>query len=115
MDAQLVFRSEPRKLPEIELRVNFGVFAGRNVTDAEIDDLARLLYGELTSVGIESLRRHELADGHEAVAHQVKVEANVREAREPSSPDELAARLLALTTEWAEACISFRHAEVTEV
>lgn len=114
MDAQLAFLAEPREAAEIEIRVNFGVFAGRDVTDAEINDLARVLYGELTSVGIEALRRHELADGHEAVAHQVKVEANMRDAREPASREDLAARLLALTTEWAEACVSFRHAEVTE-
>lgn len=115
MDAQLAFLSEPREAAEIEIRVNFGVFAGRDVTHAEIDDLARLLYKELSSVAILVLRRHELADGSEAVAHQVKVEANVRDARVPTSRDELAPRLLALTTEWAEACISFRHAEVTEV
>lgn len=115
MDAQLAFLSEPREAAEIEIRVNFGVFAGREVTHAEIDDLARMLYKELSSVAILALRRHELADGHEASAHQVKVEANMRDAREPASREELAARLLALTTEWAEACISFRHAEVTEV
>ena len=113
-DAQLAFLSEPREPAEIEIRVNFGVFAGRDVTHAEIDDLARALYGELTSVAIVAVRRHELADGHEAAAHQVKVEANMRDAREPGLRDELAARLLALTTGWAEACISFRHAEVTE-
>ncbi len=114
MDAQLAFLSEPREAAEIEIRVNFGVFAGRDVTHAEIDDLARSLYAELSSVAILALRRHELADGHEAVAHQVKVEANASDARLPTSRDELAPRLLLLTTEWAEDCISFRHAEVTE-
>ena len=79
-DALLAFVSEPRAPAEIEIRVNFGVFAGREVTHAEIDDLARALYGELTSVAIVALRRHELADGHEAAAHQVKVEANLRDA-----------------------------------
>lgn len=115
MDAQVAFLSEPHAPAEIEIRVNFGMFAGRDVTLAEIDDLGRLLHAELAAVAIVELRRHELADGHEAVAHQVKVEANLRDARDASSRDELAARLLAITTDWAQACISFRHAEVTEV
>ena len=115
MDAQLAFIAEPREAADVELRVNFGVFAGRDVTRAEIDDLARALYGELSSIAIVTVRRHELADGHEAVAHQVKVEANVSDAREPTTQEALAPRLLALTTDWAEACVSLRHADVTEV
>lgn len=115
MDAQVAFISDPHEPAEIEIRVNFGVFAGRDVTQAEIDDLARMLHAELSAVAIVALRRHELADGHEAVAHQVKIEANARDAREAAPHDELAAKLLGITTEWAEACISFRHAEVTEV
>ncbi len=115
MDAQVAFLAEPHRSAEIEIRVNFGMFAGRDVTLAEIDDLARLLNPELAAVAIVALRRHELADGSEAVAHQVKIEANTRDARNGASHDELAVRLLAITTDWAEACISFRHAEVTEV
>ena len=43
-----------------ELRINFGVFAGRSATPAEIDELARLLLPELGDVTIVAEDRREL-------------------------------------------------------
>ena len=37
--APIAFVAEPREGAAIEVRVNFGIFAGRDVTRAEIDDL----------------------------------------------------------------------------
>ena len=39
----IAFRVHERDEPGLEIRVNFGMFAGRNATQAEIDDLARSL------------------------------------------------------------------------
>ena len=36
--------------PGVEVRVNFGLFAGRHVTPAEIDDLAGALRGLLPMI-----------------------------------------------------------------
>ena len=114
-DDTLAFLADPAPGAPIEIRVNFGVHAGREVTQAEIDRLGKALYPLLHGFAIVALRRHELEHGREAVAHQVKVEADPAAARDGVPRDDLAARLLALTEAWARACIDERHAEVAEV
>ena len=52
--------------PGIEVRVNFGVFAGRHATPAEIDELALALRDLLPSFAIVSEERHEFSDAAEA-------------------------------------------------
>jgi hypothetical protein len=107
----LSFLADPAEPPEIEIRVNFGTFAGRDATVAEVDDLARDLLGVLHRVSIESLRRHELDQGHEASIHQVVVQAATADAVEPTSRDVLAGRLLDRVDAWARRCIELRHVE----
>ena len=46
MDPAIAFRVPAHEEPVIEVRVNIGVYAGRNATPAEIDDLAHALRGE---------------------------------------------------------------------
>jgi hypothetical protein len=112
-ETPLAFRSDPREQPELELRVNFGMFAGRQVTLAELDDLARDLLDVLARVSVVSLDRHEFGDGGEAAVHQVKVEAASADAHEPDP--ELGDRLLALVDAWARRTIEFRHVESAEI
>jgi hypothetical protein len=109
----LTFVPDPRESPELEIRVNFGMFAGRDVTNAEIDDLARELLGVLRRVSIVSLRRHEVDGDVEAAIHQVKVEASSADARRLGV--ELEPRLLELVDAWARRAIEHRHVELAEV
>ena len=109
----LTFIPDSREAPELELRVNFGMFAGRDATNAEIDDLARDLLGVLRRVSIVSLRRHEFDGEVEAAIHQVKVEASSTDARQPGG--DLEARLLELVDAWARRAIEHRHVELAEV
>jgi hypothetical protein len=102
--------SEPSPL---EIRVNFGVFAGRAATPAEIDELARALLPSIGEVSIVSEERHEISDGVEASLHQVRVE--VAEDSLPASPEaraELADALVAEAGRWARACVADRHVEI---
>ena len=46
--------------PAIEVRINFGVFAGRDATAAEIERLAQWLLDEVGEVSIISEERHEI-------------------------------------------------------
>ena len=85
-----------------DIRINFGVFAGRDVTHAEIDELARTLLVELDSVTIVSEQRTIVDREMEASVHQIRIE--------PGDGDVPA--LVALAATWAEACISERHAEM---
>lgn len=87
-----------------DIRVNFGVFAGREATQAEIDELARSLLDELDSVTIVAERRTIVDREMEASVHQVRIELG------DSDP----ARPLLIAEQWAKACIAERHVEVSE-
>ena len=93
--------------PGIEIRVNFGVFAGRHASPAEIDELAAAL-GELApSFAIVSEERHEFADAVEASVHQVVVE--VPQEHAGPEPDVLAEQIVLAANGWALECIASRH------
>jgi hypothetical protein len=99
----------------MEICVNFGVFAGREATAAELDDLARALLTEVGAVSIVAEQRHEVAPDTEAALHQVRVE--LRDEQLPTDPverRELADQLVAVADAWARLCIADRHADVTE-
>jgi hypothetical protein len=88
-----------------DIRVNFGVFAGREATQAEVDDLARTLLGEIDGVTVVAEQRTVLDRGGEASVHQVRIELD--EGADPQRP-------LLIAERWAEACIAERHAEIAE-
>ena len=81
-----------------DVRVNFGVFAGRNATQAEIDDLARALREEAGTFAIVAEERHEFGDDVEAAVRQIVIE--IPDARED--------RGVAIAERWAKACIHAR-------
>jgi hypothetical protein len=93
--------------PGIEVRVNFGVFAGRYATPAEIDELAATLRGSVASFAIVSEVRHEFADAAEASVHQAVVEVPQEIAGEEG--ELLAERIVLTANGWALECIASRH------
>ena len=112
----LAFAVHGQEPPGLEVRVNFGVFAGREATAAEIDDLAAELLVKVGQVSIVSEERHEI-DGHsEASIHQVRIEVPPEELPEDvRAREQLAGRLIETAERWADACIANRHAEVSEL
>ena len=112
----IAFRELDSNPPGLEIRVNFGIFAGREATPAEIDELAAGLLPELHDVSIVSEQRHEIGEDAEAALHQVRIE--VGEDQLPADDDlrdALADRLVETAGRWAMACIADRHAEITEI
>src|SRR5713226_2064471 len=105
-----VARSEP---PALEIRINFGVFASREATPAEIDELARTLLPKVGGeVSIVREERHELSEHTEVSLQQVRIEVDAEHVpADPMERAELAGRLLESAERWAEACISHRHVE----
>lgn len=95
--AQIAFLDE-----EGDIRVNFGVFAGREATQAEIDDLAHTLLAEVESVTVVAEHRTIADRDVEASVHQIRIELGGDE--DPQRP-------LLLAQQWAEACIAERHSE----
>jgi hypothetical protein len=102
--------------PAIEVRVNFGVFAGRDVTPAEIDRLAEWLLDEVSAVTIVAEERHEIGGSVEAAVHLVRIE--VEGDQVPSGDSErrtLEQRLVERADYWARQCIADRHGETAEL
>jgi hypothetical protein len=112
----LAFYQRVPEPPALEVRVNFGIFAGREATPAEIDALAQALLTKVGEVSIVAEERHEIGAESEASLHQVRIEID------PSyiPPDEhdadvLAGRIVEAAENWARDCVADRHAEISEI
>jgi hypothetical protein len=100
----------------LEIRVNFGVFAGRDATAAELEELGKLLVPEAGEVSIVGEQRHEISEDAEIVLHQVRV--SVSPEILPDDDDErreFCERLVTLAEIWARQCINERRAEITDL
>ncbi len=106
-----VHRHEP---PAIEVRVNFGVFAGRDATAAEIDRLAQWLLDEVGEVSIISEERHEIDAHVEASVHQVRIEISDGVPEGDVEREALERRILERAQYWVRQCVTERHAEIAD-
>jgi hypothetical protein len=70
-DSTLVFTEQ--RDGRSQLVVNFGVFSGREATEAEIFRLGQSLLDELESIEIIAERRFEFDREIEATVHQVRI------------------------------------------
>lgn len=103
---ELVFRAADPPEIALAVRVNFGVFAGRNATQAEIEELARRLRSEVESFAIVAEERHEFGGDREASLRQVVIEIGPEQAG--YDVDELCDRVLRIADGWATTCIQSR-------
>ena len=87
-----------------DIRVNFGMFAGRDATQAEIDLLAQDLLAEVKTITIVAEQRTVADRDMEASVHQIRIELDEDDPQRP----------LLIAERWAEACVATRHAEITE-
>jgi hypothetical protein len=104
-EPSIALRVREHEEPGLEVRVNFGLFAGRHATPAEIDDLARMLREVVPAFAILAEERHEFGGDVEASVHQVVIEV----PRDVAENGELADRIVALAGEWTNACVASRH------
>jgi hypothetical protein len=91
--------------PELQIRVNFGVFAGRAATPAELDELGATLLEQVQQVSIVAEDRHEMSPESEAAVYQVRVDLA------DGANAGLEGRLVLLAEQWARACAAERHNE----
>jgi hypothetical protein len=116
MEPQLAFYHREPEPPGLEVRVNFGVFAGRPATPAELDDLAQILLQKVGEVAVVAEDRRLVGGESEASLHQVRVEVDP----EYIPPDEhdadvLAGRIVEAAESWARGCAADRHADLSEL
>ena len=98
----------------LEIRINFGVFAGRDATPAEIDNLAEQVLARVESVSIVAEERHEIDTQSEASVHQVRIEVAPESLPESRTErEQLAGRLIETAERWADACISERSVAIS--
>ncbi len=112
----IAFAARKHDTPGLEIRINFGMFAGREATSAELDELGKELLERVREVSIISEERHEMADNSEVQLHQVRVEVSLHDVpTDEHELDELRGRLLEVSERWAQACIAVRHVDVAEI
>jgi hypothetical protein len=108
----LVFVAEPSAGAALEIRVNFGIFAGRIATPAEIDRLAESLLDEVDALTIVAEERHEFGHAIEGSVHLVRIEvADERLPAREGERDAVVQRCVERAERWAAACIADRHVE----
>ena len=111
----IAFATRTFEPPALEIRVNFGMFAGREATPAEIDDLGAALLDKVTEVAIVAEDRHEIGAHSEAAVHQVRIEVSGEELPPVDQQvDELRGRLIEVAESWARRCASERHIEIAD-
>jgi hypothetical protein len=115
-EPQIAFAAEIGDPPGLDIRINFGVFAGRDATAAEVEELAQAVVPEVGEVSIVAEQRHEVSEDVEASLHQVRIEVG-EDQLPPAGPerDILTGRLLERAERWAKACIAERHVEIAEL
>jgi hypothetical protein len=92
------------------------MFAGREATAAEIDDLAAVVLDKVTEVAIVAEDRHEIGEDSEAALHQVRIEVEPDHIpADEHEADVLAGRLVEAAEAWARGCVADRHSEVSEL
>jgi len=99
-DPTLVFANDDAD--RAELVVNFGLFAGREATPAEIDRLAEALLPDVEPLEIVCEQRYEFSRENEAKVYQVRIVL-------PEDDDELRDSLVETVEEWARDCIADRR------
>jgi hypothetical protein len=115
-EPELAFYVRHPEPPGLEVRVNFGIFAGRAATPAEIDELAQALLPKVGEVSIVAEDRHVVGGASEAALHQVRIEIDPEHIPEDEhDADVLAGRLVEAAEAWARSCAAERHAEISEL
>lgn len=96
----LVFAREQEGKPE--LVVNFGVFSGREATEAEVYRLAQALLDEVDSAEVICEQRYEFDAGSEASVYVVRVAL-------PRDAEPRLGHFSTLVEGWATDCIAERR------
>jgi hypothetical protein len=99
----------------LEIRINFGVFAGRDATTAELEELGRLLVPEAGEVTIVGEERHDLTGDVEVVVHQVRVAVGPESVPDRPERKQFCERLVTLAEIWARQCINERSSDISEL
>lgn len=105
-DPQPVITWETRPSPALEFTVNFGVFAGREVSRREIERLSHALLPLVPGVSIAAEQRFEVGTDAAVSLHQVRVEIENGVLPDDEDVEELRGRISQTIVEWLNDCIT---------
>jgi len=111
----IAFATRTFEPPGLEIRVNFGMFAGREATPAEIEELASVLRDKVHDLTIVSEGRHQFGDRSEVEVHQVRIEVHAEAL--PNGEDEvleLRGRVLEAAERWVNECVEDRRGGLSD-
>jgi hypothetical protein len=98
----LVFVEEVEGDADLQIVANFGIFAGREATPAEVERLAHGLLEDLESVEIICEQRYEFNREVEATVYRIRLEI-------PPGNRSRVAGLREIVDAWAQDCIGERR------
>jgi hypothetical protein len=105
----VVFAPDLRELAAVELCVNFGLLAGREVSAAEVEQLAVQLLMRVARVSVVS----ELGEGGGGAVHQLRIQVMPGAVGfEQHDLAELRGRLMEITERWLAACLAAHTREL---
>jgi hypothetical protein len=115
VEPAIAFVVTEQESPGVEIRINFGIFAGREVTAAELEELAQAVVTKVGEASIRAEQRHEVGAESEAALHQVRILVPPEDLpADEHERDQLSGRLVEIAETWARGCIAERHADITE-
>lgn len=104
-EAVITWGTRPRAA--LDFNVNFGIFAGREVSRREIERLGETLLPMVEGVSISAEHRYELGEHSTVTLHQVHVEVGPEAfPRDEGDVEQLRARIAQALQDWLDDCLT---------
>ena len=97
---------ETRPAPALDFTVNFGVFAGREVSRRELERLSHALLPIVPTVSIAEEHRFEVGTDASVALHLVRVEISKEALSGAADVETIRDQVAAALTAWLEDCLT---------
>lgn len=106
VEPEPVITWETRPTPALEFTVNFGVFAGREVSRRELERLSHALLPLIASVSISEEHRYEVGTDAAVAVHLVRVEVPNESLPGDGDVEALRQQLADTIKGWLDDCLT---------
>jgi hypothetical protein len=117
-EPEAVITWETRPTPALDFTVNFGVFAGREVSRRELERLSHALLPLVPSVSVAEEHRFQVGADASVALHQVRVEVATESIPDDADVEALRTEIADAIRSWLDDCLTnvsgqeLTHAEV---
>jgi len=106
VEPQSVITWETRPAPALEFTVNFGVFAGREVSRRELERLSHVLLPLVPSISIAAEQRFEVGTDAAVSLHQIRVEVENDALPEDADVEVFRTKIAETIDAWLQDCLT---------